>query len=114
MAALGKFCEFQSGPFDAAALFPRWLELLPLREVLEESHAVSRRLCRYVTDRHPLVLGAPNYRHLGKVVSVLSAVAEEKFSRRMSEAVGEKKAFAFRQELASTLASIRATVPGPV
>ncbi|CAH0478879.1 unnamed protein product [Peronospora belbahrii] len=111
VAALGKFCEFQSGAVDAAVLFPQWLELLPLRGDLEESLAVSRRLCRYVTDRHPLVLGTPGFRHLGKVVTVLSAVADEKFSREMSEAVGEKEASAFRQELALTLASLRATVP---
>ncbi|GMF13581.1 unnamed protein product [Phytophthora lilii] len=114
VAALGKFCEFQAGAVDAAMLFPQWLELLPLRGDLEESLAVSRRLCRYVTDRHPLVLGAPDYKHLGKVVKVLAAVAEQKFLRKMSKAVGEKEASALRQELASTLAGLRSTVPEPV
>ncbi|KAJ8575326.1 hypothetical protein ON010_g3886 [Phytophthora cinnamomi] len=114
VAALGKFCEFQGGAVDAATLFPQWLELLPLRGDLEESLAVSRRLCRYVNDRHPLVLGAPDYQHLGKVVAVLAAVAEEKFLRKMSKAVGTKEASALRQELSSTLAGLRATVPEPV
>ncbi|KAG1706394.1 hypothetical protein DVH05_001541 [Phytophthora capsici] len=111
VAALGKFCEFQAGSVDAATLFPQWLELLPLRGDLEESLAVTRRLCGYVNDRHPLVLGAPDYRHLGKVVTVFSAVAEEKFLRKMSKAVGEKEASALRQELAATLAGLRAAVP---
>ncbi|KAG4049716.1 Ran-binding protein 6 [Phytophthora cactorum] len=111
VAALGKFCEFQAGAVDATTLFPQWLELLPLRGDLEESLAVSRRLCGYVNDRHPLVLGAPDYRHLVKVVAVLAAVAEEKFLRKMSKAVGDKEASALRQELASTLASLRSTVP---
>ncbi|KAL4086472.1 hypothetical protein PRIC1_014176 [Phytophthora ramorum] len=114
VAALGKFCEFQAGAVDAATLFPQWLELLPLRGDLEESVAVSRRLCRYVNDRHPLVLGAPDYRHLAKVVAVLAAVAEEKFLRKTSKAVGEKEALALRQELAATLAGLRATVPEPI
>ncbi|KAF4138965.1 Importin repeat [Phytophthora infestans] len=114
VAALGKLCEFQAGAVDAATLFPQWLELLPLRGDLEESLAVSRRLFGYVNDRHPLVLGAPDYRHLGKVVAVLAAVAEDKFLRKMSEAVGETEAAALRQELASTLAGLRSTVPEPV
>ncbi|KAG7389270.1 Importin-5 [Phytophthora pseudosyringae] len=114
VSALGKFCEFQAGAVDAATLFPQWLELLPLRGDLEESLAVSRRLCGYVNDRHPLVLGAPDYGHLGKVVAVLAAVAEDKFLRQMSMAVGKKEASALRQELASTLAGLRATVPDPV
>ncbi|CAI5746446.1 unnamed protein product [Peronospora destructor] len=111
VAALGKMCEYQADAVDAAKLFPQWLELLPLRGDLEESVAVFRRLCRYVTDRHPLVLGAPDYRHLGKVVTVLSAVAEEKFLHKLSKVVGEKEAFALRQKIASTLGSLRATVP---
>ncbi|GMF63768.1 unnamed protein product [Phytophthora fragariaefolia] len=111
VAALGKFCEFQGSAVDAATLFPQWLELLPLRGDLEESLAVSRRLCRYVNDRHPLVLGAPDYRHLGKVVTVFAAVGEDKFLRKMSKAVGTKEAPALRQELSSTLAGLRATVP---
>lgn len=114
VAALGKFCEFQAGAVDAATLFPQWLELLPLRGDLEESLAVSRRLCRYVNDRHPLVLGAPDYHHLDKVVTVLSAVAEDKFLRKLSRAVGEKETSTLRQELATTLAGLRATVPEPV
>ncbi|KAE9303542.1 Ran-binding protein 6 [Phytophthora fragariae] len=114
VAALGKFCEFQGAAVDAATLFPQWLDLLPLRGDLEESLAVSRRVCRYVNDRHPLVLGAPDYRHLGKVVAVLAAVAEEKFLRKMSKAVGTKEASVLRQELSSTLAGLRATVPEPV
>uniref|UniRef100_M4C1X8 IPO4/5-like TPR repeats domain-containing protein n=1 Tax=Hyaloperonospora arabidopsidis (strain Emoy2) TaxID=559515 RepID=M4C1X8_HYAAE len=111
VAALGKFCEFQADAIDAATLFPQWLELLPLRGDLEESFAVLRRLCRYVTDRHPLVLGAPDYRHLGKIVTVLSAVAEENFLRKMRKAVGEKETSALYQELASVLAGLRSTVP---
>ncbi|KAG2529595.1 hypothetical protein JM16_002012 [Phytophthora kernoviae] len=114
VSSLGKFCEFQSAAVDAATLFPQWLELLPLRGDMEESLAVSQRLCRYVADRHPLVLGAPDYRHLGKVVTVLAAVAEEKFLRKLSRDVGVKEATALRQELASTLAGLRATVPEPV
>jgi hypothetical protein len=114
VAALGKFCEFQAGAVNAATLFPQWLELLPLCGDLEESLAVSRRLCRYVNDRHPLVLGAPDYRHLAKVVTVLAAVAEDKFLRKMSKAVGEKEASALRNELAATLAGLRATVPEPI
>ncbi|ETL86272.1 hypothetical protein L917_14290 [Phytophthora nicotianae] len=114
VAALGKLCEYQSGAVDAATLFPQWLELLPLRGDLEESLAVSRRLCGYVNDRHPLVLGAPDYRHLGKVVAVLSAVADEKYLRKMSKAVGEKEASALRQELAKTLTGLRSTVPEQV
>ncbi|UIZ28484.1 hypothetical protein KXD40_009310 [Peronospora effusa] len=111
VAALGKFCEFQADAIDATVLFPQWLELLPLRGDLEESLAVSRRLCRYVTDEHPLVMGAPDYRHVGKIVTVLAHVGEEKFLRKMSKSVGEKEVSRLRQELASTFATLRTMVP---
>lgn len=114
IAALGKLCEFHADVVDAATLFPQWLELLPLRGDLEESLAVSRRLCSYVNDRHPLVLGAPNYRHLGKVVAVLAAVADATFLRNVRTSVGDKEASALCQEVASTLANLRVSVPEPV
>ncbi|CAI5731785.1 unnamed protein product [Hyaloperonospora brassicae] len=111
VAALGKFCEFQARAIDAATLFPQWLDLLPLCGDLEESLAVLRRLCRYVTERHPLVLGAPDFRHLDKIVTVLAAVADEPFVQKMREAVGEKETSALCQELASILVGLRSTVP---
>ncbi|CEG45916.1 Karyopherin (importin) beta 3 [Plasmopara halstedii] len=111
VAALGKLCEFQSAVVDAATLFPQWLSLLPLRGDLEESLAVLRRLCGYIDDRHPLVLGAPDYQHLGKVVAVLAAVTDAKFLRKMGKSVGEKEVLALRQQLASSLKSLRASVP---
>ncbi|RLN93411.1 hypothetical protein BBJ28_00006923, partial [Nothophytophthora sp. Chile5] len=114
VAALGLLCEHQAAAVDAATLFPQWLALLPLRGDLEESLAVSRRLCRYVSDRHPLVLGAPDYRHLAQVVAVLAEIADTSFLTAMSQQVGDKQAAALRQELASTLAGLRSSVPEPV
>ncbi|KAI9919292.1 hypothetical protein PsorP6_017588 [Peronosclerospora sorghi] len=111
VAALGKFCEFQADAVDAAMLFPQWLQFLPLWGDLEESLAVLRRLCRYVSERHPLVLGAPDYRHVEKVVTVFAAVAEEKFMLKLSKAVGEQETMALRQEVASTLGHLRASIP---
>ncbi|GLD97930.1 hypothetical protein PINS_up006627 [Pythium insidiosum] len=108
VSAIGLIAECQSATVDAAALFPRWLAMLPLRGDLEESLEVLKRLCRYVHERHELVLGHDG-RHVAGVVRVFADTLAH--ARSFSRHVGDEAFAELRQRMAEALALLRASMP---
>ncbi|KAJ0398097.1 hypothetical protein P43SY_001187 [Pythium insidiosum] len=108
VSAIGLIAECQAASVDAAALFPRWLAMLPLRGDLEESVAVLTRLCRYVLERHELVLGHDG-RHVAGVVRVFADTLAH--ARQFTRHVGDEAFAELRQRMAEALALLRASMP---
>jgi len=111
VSAFGLICEYQAGAIDAAALFPQYLLLLPLRGDLEESVEVMNRLCMGVDERKELVLGA-NGANLQRIVAIFADVIASR--RSFVKNVGEEVYTALRDRVAASLVGLRASIPEPM
>lgn len=111
VSAIGLICEFHGAQVDSAMLFPQWLRMLPLRGDLEESMEVTKRLCRYVTERKPEVLGGAECAQVGVIVSVLADVITN--SDAYVAQVGETEFASLVEQISGALASLQASTPVP-
>lgn len=111
VSAFGLICEHQSAAVDSAALFPHYLQLLPLRGDLEESVAVMTRLCASVDERNELVLGA-NCSNLHRIVAIFADVIGNR--RNYIKHIGEEVFTALRDRIAASLVGLRSSIPEPM
>jgi importin-5 len=78
VSALGKVIRYQPTTVDLNTLIPGWLNLLPLKNDVEESKIQNEILATILTE-NPILIVGDQYQRLEQLVIILGTVLQKKY-----------------------------------
>jgi hypothetical protein len=76
-SALGKIIKHQNQTIDITNVIPSWIELLPLKNDLDEAKISNELFADILTEQPVLALGE-QYQRFEKIIEILGEILQEK------------------------------------
>lgn len=78
VSALGKVIRYQPATVDVSTLVPGWLNLLPIKNDVEEAK-IQNEILASILAESPIVIVGQQYERLEQLVGILGTVLQKKY-----------------------------------